>query len=222
MQKIVIFDFCETLVDFQTADAFVDYALSHLDKPSLRYRRSVNNLLCQLRILDIAEILTHWKKSLHKRNKLWILKGIKMSDLEKIALQYYESQIKKHFIQTTLTIMKKHQERGEKIWIVSGGYDIYLKHFVKDFGVEKLISSKISSTNGICDGKMEGLDCLCENKIILLKNIISKEASIEIIASYSDSISDIPILNIAQNAYVVSRKHQSWVNNYNYKEILWK
>ena len=54
------------------------------------------------------------------------------------------------------------------------------------------------------------------------KNIISKEASIEIIASYSDSISDIPILNIAQNAYVVSQKHQSWVNNYNYKEILWK
>ena len=67
MKKIAIFDFCETLVDFQTADAFVDYVREHTDELSVRRKEKINLILRKYKVTRIAEKITSSKYSIEKK-----------------------------------------------------------------------------------------------------------------------------------------------------------
>lgn len=221
-KHIVLFDFCETLVNFQTADAFIDYCRDQL-KLSIMYRKeNLRKILIKSKVLKILERITHSKYSIYKRNKLWQLKGLEETLLNELSLKYYDEIIKPNLIEKTCSILKKRIEQGDTIWIVSGGYGIYLKHFAKEFNVSNIISSNIEFVKGYATGKLYGIDCMHDNKVKLLDLALESEKDYTISASYSDSITDIPILSVAQKAYVISKsKHKTWVDNYKYEEIIW-
>lgn len=221
IKNIVVFDFCETLVDFQTADAFVEYVCEHSNKRMVKNRKAIYRFLNQFRIIDVLEFFTGWKKSYHKKICLWQIKGICRETLEQLSIDYYNSRIKPHLIDKTVLLLQKYVRDKNIVVLVSGGYDIYLKHFAVEYGVNQVISSKLKFRNNRFTGYMDGLDCLNENKVILYKERFKCFKKTSIKASYSDSITDIPILKIAENAFVVSRKHQSWVDDYGFKEIIW-
>lgn len=221
MKKIVIFDFCETLVDFQTADAFVDYVRCRLNYQSILRREKINLLLRKCKLTWIAERLTSYKWSIEKRLKLWQLKGLSKNDLDELAHDYYKEIIKPHLIKKTNSILQQHQQNGEEIWLISGGYGIYLQYFKEEFSIDQLLSSNIDFKKGKCTGRMAGLDCMHIHKVELLKDKLFQDKGFEIVASYSDSSTDIPILKASKQGVVVSRKHQSWGEAYGFKEIIW-
>lgn len=219
--NVVLFDFCETLVDFQTADAFVDYVRDSVNTRSIKYKESVFLFLCKTRLLDIAEILTKWKKSLHKKVKLWQIKGLSQECLDSLSFSYYDEVIKPHEIKAVMQRLKEYQGQNIEIWLVSGGYDTYLRHFAKDNNLQVMVTSQIEFKKGICTGRMKDLDCLHENKVVLMKKKFKTLDKYNFMASYSDSITDLPILQLAKEAYVISKTHQTWVEKYNFNEILW-
>lgn len=219
--NVVLFDFCETLVDFQTADAFVDYVRNSVKTRNIKMKESVYRFLCKSRILDIAEVLTKWKKSLHKKVKLWQLKGLSQECLESLSFSYYNEVIKPHEIKAVMQRLKEYQNQDIEIWLVSGGYDIYLKHFAKENNLHVMVTSQIEFKKGICTGRMKDLDCLRENKVVLMKRKFKTLDNFNFIASYSDSVTDLPILQLAKEANVISKAHQEWADNNNFNEILW-
>lgn len=220
-KPIVIFDFCETLVDFQTADAFAEFVYTRKKRIPQIIRNTIVKIIDKTRVLDIAEIITGWKYSLHKKSKLWIIKGVSEKDLEALSVIYYQERIKPHLVRETVEILQNYIIKGYNVIIVSGGYDIYLKHFAEEFCVSTIISTRIGFSHGKCNGKIDGIDCLNDNKVRLFKTTFGENAVFDVEASYSDSISDIPILSIAKNGFVVSRKHQEWANSNNFNEIIW-
>lgn len=222
MIKVAIFDFCETLCDFQTADAYIDYVRKHCERTSIRQGEHLNSLIRKLRVVGYIDSHTHYKHSLYKRLKLLQAWGIPQDLMEELAFGYYTEEIKPHLIEETIKRLRYHQKVGDEVWLISGGYSIYLQHFANEYGIKRLISSKIAfSSKGYCKGKLEGRDCMNKNKVLMLKSIIGTEDVLEIVASYSDSYTDIPILSVAKDAYVISRKHQQWADQYNFKEIIW-
>jgi HAD superfamily phosphoserine phosphatase-like hydrolase len=158
---------------------------------------------------------------LRKRIKLWQLRGVEECVLESLSESYYNDLIKPHLIKQTNSLLRQHQQQGDEVWIISGGYGIYLKHFVSEYGIDRLLSSNLKFKKGVCVGSMKGLDCMRENKVKYLKKELGMCDNVEIIASYSDSYSDLPILSVAERKYVVSRSHQLWVDENKYVEILW-
>ena len=222
MKKVAIFDFCETLCDFQTADAYVDYVREHSNHKLINIRERVNVLLRKSRLLDVACILTRFRYPLGKLLKLRQLKGLSLNLLEEMARGYYEEEIRPHLIPLLVDKLREHQEKGHEVLLISGGYGIYLKYFAEEYGINMIISSNIGfDVKGRCTGSLKGSDCMNENKVKLLRQIVPDLKDDDIVASYSDSSSDIPILCIAQQSFVVSRNHQPWVDNYNFNEIIW-
>lgn len=219
MKEIVIFDFCETLVNFQTADAYVDFVKESLNTPKLIKRDKIITKLRNTRIFSYLDFFSNGRFSIQKRLKLYILKGIKQEELEKLALQYYETKIKPNLIGKTIELMESYMASGKQVWIVSGGYGMYLKYFCHEFHVNKWISSNIKIKKGYATGSILGKDCMNKNKVYLLKQNLRHIGASKIIASYSDSKSDIPILSIADNAFVISHTHQKWVENVGFNEI---
>jgi len=218
-EKVVLFDFCETLVDFQTADAYVDYVRTVTGSKRMIGLETVQKVLRKYKVISVLEKLTPGQ-SINKKLKLYQLKGICQDRLVQYAEQYYHSCIKPHFITKILEKMIEYKNDGCKVGLVSGGYGIYLHFFVEEYKLDFCLSSNIKFKNGICTGKIDGIDCLNENKIKLL-NRHYKEKPIYTIA-YSDSISDLPMFKWVNKGIVISRgKSQEWSKQYNLEEIVW-
>ncbi len=217
--KVAFFDFCETLTDFQTADAFVDYVRGETNNQRAVRLELIRNIFHRTKLVSILSRIFP-KASIHKRLKLYQLKGFSELELNSLAKGYYINRIRPHFIKPVIIRLKKLKDEGYIVGLVSGGYDIYLKYFKDEFGLDFVISSRIDFKEGICTGKMNGLDCLDDNKVILLNKIFPQKPFSSI--AFSDSKSDIPMLNYADIGVVISRgRHQKWTDNYKFKEIIW-
>ena len=218
-QNIVIFDFCETLVNFQTADAYVDFVRRKLNSKKMNFLEFFLTILIKTRIIMIFYKLFPYQ-SIEKRIKLYQLKGLKKHRLIELAEQFYNENIRPNLILLILDKLKDCQEKSKQILIVSGGYSIYLDFFCREFNVPQLISTKIEFKNNICTGKILGLDCLYHNKINLLADngIVDGQG----IVCYTDSVTDLPLLDFCQRGIVVSKNHeQKWAIELGFEQLIW-
>lgn len=220
MNKVALFDFCETLVSFQTADAFVDYVREKLNDARMYKLERMQNSLRRLKIIQIIEKITRYRFSINKRVKLWQLKGHDFAELQELAREYYRERIKPNIIPDILEEMLELKSHDYSVMLVSGGYDLYLKYFVDEYALSGVISTKIGFDNNVCTGKFDGIDCLGEGKIKLLNLYYPSKPQYSV--AFSDSISDLPFLKWVDQGFVIScSKHQSWSKNNDLKEIIW-
>ncbi|MDR3286126.1 MAG: HAD-IB family hydrolase [Prevotellaceae bacterium] len=218
--KLAFFDFCGTIIKFQTADRFIDFCSKNL-KFNNTFVGYIHKILNKLRILSV---LTKFFPlcAISKRLKLLIIRGIPYEKLEKLAERYYIEELKPAIILSVVSEMTKKKKNGYKIWIVSGGYDIYIKYFIADFHLDGLIATQIRfNKKGYCCGRIAGIDCMNTNKVKMIEEKISNIKKSTTFA-YSDSISDISLLKWVENGVVVSKnKSQLWAKKNNLEEIVW-
>lgn len=224
--KLAIFDFCETLVNFQTADAFVDFVRNHEGKTSMKLLEIISTSIIKTRV-DLVINKVFPKKSFLKKFKLFQLRGIEYKKLNGLAELFYLERIKPNLIPRMMIELMTLKELGFEICIASGGYSIYLEHFARDFDIKFLIANDISFKNPekgyTCTGKLIGNDCYNTEKAIRVKNFFrDQNVDFKASVSYSDSKSDLPILLLTGKGVVVSRNHtQNWKCENNLKEIIW-
>jgi HAD superfamily hydrolase (TIGR01490 family) len=224
MMKLAFFDFCETLVCFQTADAFIDHIRETEGTIRMRFLNRIYLLLNKLRIIALANIFFPGS-SFGKRIKLLQLRGMLSSDIERMAHSFYEKKIIPGQIETVMQEMRNLSRDGFEICIVSAGYSIYLKYFAAANRINHLIASEIGfdKTRSRCLGTISGKDCINIQKINRIKEYF-KDHDIDYneCIAYSDSISDLPLLQLTGRAVVISRSGpQAWCAKHNFKEIIW-
>lgn len=199
--KIAFFDFCGTIVPFQSADKFVKFVIANYATPTITCRAWAYRLLVGLHLIKRIE---KWSKHqiTSKKLILYQIKGLKESTIEEAAKQYFLQIIKPSLIPEIQTEIKKRQSEGYRIIIVSGGYNVYIKYFMEYIGgsLIDVLATPFVFSNGRFTGKM-GMDCMAGNKIIYIlrhlqhKNIYS--------VAYSDSPTDIPLFEFVDEAYFV-------------------
>ena len=202
MNKVALFDFCETIANFQTADAYVDYVRNNSRRSSSRIYKIIHTILAKTRVIKLLSILLP-KSSINKRIYALQLRGIPSSELDFLGKGYYEDIIRPNLIHPVIEELKRLQEKGYRIVLVSGGYDLYLKYFANEYGISNndLICTNFIFSKGVCTGRFLGKDCLYEEKVrrLNLKMKSNQRGSI----AFSDSQSDAPMLEWADEGIVV-------------------
>lgn len=152
---------------------------------------------------------------------LWWLGGLSKNRVIKYAQSYYINMVKPHQITRTVEILHELQREGWRIVLVSGGYDVYIEFFAKDNGINKedIFASTIGFKYGLCTGRLNGPDCMGFEKIKRIENHFKKDQINSI--AFSDGESDLPMLNWANDCFVVSKQQQQWAINNNLKQIIW-
>lgn len=141
--------------------------------------------------------------------------------------KYNKTQFKEHFY----TFLKKLQNVDidiENFWkrnnkkikqfykniktdndiVISASPEFLLEPICNQLGINKLIASKVDKLTG----KYDGLNCYAEEKVERFREIFSNE---KIDNFYSDSLSDSPLANIADKAFIV--KNEDLINWSEYK-----
>ena len=218
--KIALFDFCETLANFQTADAYVRFVQSN-SPVTHKVTKTVYEVLNKSHLLGIPRRMFP-ESSMDKKWIMRQMKGRKLEEMESLAKLYYQTKIKPNLISDVVEEMKSKQKDGYKIYLISAGYGIYLKYFAEEYKVDGVISTEIAFKDGVCLGRFEGPDCMYSHKIEYIKKGIPDMHYDEWYA-YSDSITDLPMLELVGHPIVISKgKSQKWAEKRDYQQIIWQ
>jgi HAD superfamily hydrolase (TIGR01490 family) len=223
IKKIAIFDFCETLTSFQTADRFVNYVVQDNKSIWVNFLNQIIYILNSFRVFTAINLVFP-KWNLSKKICLMKLKGIPEDVIKTKALNYIDEIIYPGINIMILEKLRNFKRNGFLVFISSGGYEPYLTLFSEREGVDKLFCTRIEFIGGKASGAIVGKDCMFENKLTMLKEYLSFE---EIVFNdsyvYTDSISDLPLLKWAKNPHVISyNKSQYWSKLNGFNEILLK
>lgn len=94
--------------------------------------------------------------------------------------------------------------------VVSASLSLWIKPFCERIGIKNVIATDMDS-----NGKIIGKNCKRDEKV---KRIEEKFGDIKIDNAYSDSLSDLPMLLIAKNAFIVEgNKLIKYTEGYNFK-----
>lgn len=222
-EKIALFDFCETLVSFQTADEYVNYTRCHYGNIKMKFWFLLHSLAAWFQIISLLDYFSS-KTSINKKIIAKQLTNESFGKLDKAAREFYQNQIRPNLINAVITELVRLKNEGYRVMLVSGGYDIYLKYFANEYGIkeEDIIATKLRFIKGKCTGTFEGKDCLFEEKIVRLNRLFPNKEYFYFQA-YSDSESDIPMLDWANQGIVVrKKKSKKWDYNNKYKEFIWE
>lgn len=215
MMKLALFDFCETLVNFQTADVFVDYTLR-------MYGRYKKYYILANKSIFVNFLNRYWK--LKKKIHLFFLRGLTEEELVHAAKGFYLEYIEPNTFNCMKKIILDYKNNGYKTYIISGGYTIYIDLYAKNNGIDGIIANefmyKISKGRKVFTGFICEKDCMGNEKIKRLERVF-KNINIDESISFSDSPTDKPVLDWADKGVLVSKyKEREFAVENSYDQIV--
>lgn len=214
--NLAIFDFCDTISNFQTADAFSRYALKKMGRTS---HLKLNSILSKLKIYSLLSKLKI--QGVQKKLLLSGIKGLHRDKIDSIAIEYYKDVVKLGLNKKVVQLMLDHLDNGDRVIINSGGFMPYLKVFANEYNIAKVYATEFEYKKNRFTGNILGVDCLSIEKVKRMKEYELLEYNFNEIIVYSDSVTDLPLFNIATKKIVIiySEKIPEWCSSSEFHTI---
>lgn len=217
-----LFDFCGTIVNFQSFNPFIEEVLKAERKWAYEI---LTNRGIRFLILFVTKIINKLNKNfyLDKSILLFFTRGIQEKAFKKVADSYYQEFISKKLIKETIEVARKCQENDIKIIIISAGCDLYISKITSLFNVECIIANNIKFKYGKSMGCLDNRDLLGVRKVYAVQKMMErKNVCPRYVLGVSDSISDKPMLDLCEKRIVISHNnHQKWVSS-QYEEVIYE
>lgn len=199
MKILALFDFCETIVSTQTVGKFYRYYL----KEELCYSQK------KIFIYRIANFIMLYLK----KDSIWLkfFDGIHVETLNYYSRQYAEYLYQEFLIKKIEEKIKWHIEQSHLVIIVSAGLSCYINFLAQKIGVQHVIAVNFQYRKERIQGKIDEASlCYGEKKVERLHKYLTilneKEIDWAHSYAYSDHPSDLPMLNLVGNRFIVVRK----------------
>jgi HAD superfamily hydrolase (TIGR01490 family) len=199
MEKLAIFDVDYTLTKSETLYELFKFMLWKDKKLIKHLPVSLGSAL-----LYVVKIFDEKKA---KDNFIRFLMNIEEKELELLMEEFYEKKISKILYKDAIDRIKQLKNEGCKIYLISASPEVYLNQLYKIKEVDKIIGTRLK-----CEEKkysIEGFNCKGEEKVKRLNEFL-KENKIEVDYEnsymFSDSLSDLPLLELVGHPYLINYK----------------
>lgn len=125
-------------------------------------------------------------------------------------LKYWHADFMLNVIEPMVTtgkasLLKKHRDNGDDIVIITATNDFVTAPIAKRLGVDTLIATQAEIINGQFTGKLKGTPCFQNGKVTRLNQWLeSNGKAFENSFFYSDSINDLPLLELVDTPIAVT------------------
>lgn len=192
--KFAFFDFDDTLIHGDSNLYLLKYYIK-------------KHPLTIIRLLPVAFFLLLYYLHLipiNKAKNAWLFPLSKMSNEE--IKYFYDHELASHYYQNVIDELKEKKQDGYLVYIVSASAESYLNYH--DLPVDKIIGTKIKKENGKI--YMISKNCKKVEKVKRIQEELAKqgyEIDYENSYAYSDSTSDIPMLELVKNRIKINKKN---------------
>ena len=133
-----------------------------------------------------------------------IFRNITIEFGEKIGKEFADSIIPNLYFKDALEEIKKLKSKGYTLIMVTASFELYAKFIAKNLGFNKCMGTELWTFRGKFTGYMYGKNCYgAAKRYRLFTEHIFPNHKYKNIA-YSDSISDLPLLNFAETKICVN------------------
>lgn len=194
-RAVVLFDFDGTLTRHDTLLPFL-YRLVGPWRFFMRFLRSLPTL--------VLFAMKRLPNGVAKQRMLHhFLDGMSLEDLrrggEVFAVQYLDQMLR----DSGMAMLHKHLRAGDCCVLVSASLDLWLQPWVQRHGLDDLICSRLEAdAQGRVSGTLQDGNCHGWEKVKRI-HAWAKGRDILISHAYSDSRADLPMLSLAQQAYLL-------------------
>lgn len=204
MEKLAIFDIDYTLTKKETSIELYKYMLKR-DKSLIKYipAHILTGLGYGVKVFDATRT---------KERFLKFLSGTKEEELKSIVKDFYREHISNLLYEDGLKAIKDYKAKGYKVYLISASPEFYVNEFYNIEGVDKVIGTKFKMDDGIFTPIVVGKNCKGEEKVKRLMEELKKdnvEVDFKNSVMFSDSLSDLPLLQLAGKGYLINynKKH---------------
>jgi HAD superfamily hydrolase (TIGR01490 family) len=123
-----------------------------------------------------------------------------------------------------LRTIKRHQDQGHFLILATASFDFYIEPVAKKLGFEQTICTKSEWIGDRLSGRISGKNCHGEIKRDVVALFLSEKNIAKYIIAYTDHYSDLPILLLSDEGYLVNpdRLTRSKLVSYNFHIVTWR
>jgi HAD superfamily hydrolase (TIGR01490 family) len=139
-----------------------------------------------------------------KEGMLALTKGWSREEVEQVVREALEEVVDPYIYQEALDLIALHQALGRRVYIVSSSPEEVVRPLAERLGVQEVIATRAETVDGRYTGNLE-FYCYHELKARRIVEV-AKEQEIDLAGSfaYSDSITDLPMLEAVGNPVAVN------------------
>ncbi|WP_417500410.1 HAD family hydrolase [Methylophaga sp.] len=199
-EKYAFFDFDETIVSIKSMFAFKKALMEAQGYASEEFSAFMDDLMQRAAALPRSEV-NRWFYS--------TLKGIDFEFAEMVVRHWYKSVKGQVYIKNTCQKINSLKRQGYQIVVVSGSARFIISEFLKELGISHTLCSEPEIKNNLFTGELIGEPVIGEQKRQSIQAFLSKKnMTAHDIIVVGDHISDVPMLELANQAMVVNPDDQ--------------
>jgi putative phosphoserine phosphatase/1-acylglycerol-3-phosphate O-acyltransferase len=191
------FDMDKTLIAENSASLFMRHRYEQGQLTNLELLKGLGAYLqYKSGILDIRS----WTA-----NTMVQFRGQRERDLEEEANAWVEEMVVETIYPEAARLVAEHAQKGHVVAIVSGATRFVVRPIAAHLGIEHMLYTRLEVENGLFTGRVIEPICFEEGKIYWLQQFID-EHEIDLARSYfyTDSITDLPLLDIVGHPVVTN------------------
>ncbi|MFT5571680.1 MAG: HAD superfamily hydrolase (TIGR01490 family) [Cryomorphaceae bacterium] len=128
-----------------------------------------------------------------------------LAQLQQWHDEYMQTIIEPMIVSGKAELIEEHKIAGDQIIIITATNDFVTAPIAKRLGVETLIATRAEFIDGKFTGKVAGTPCFRKGKVQRLEQwLVDRHASLEGSFFYSDSINDLPLLELVDTPIAVT------------------
>ena len=199
--KLTLFDLDNTLLngdsDFEWSQFLIRIGV--LDRELFEAKNLAFYEHYKAGTLDIQEFLDFQLKPLSRHAR---------KTLDEWHSQFMREQALGMITQSARDLVDRHRKAGDVCVIITATNSFVTAPIAREFGIEHLIATEPEHNGGEFTGRVAGVPCFREGKIIRLQNWLEQHGwgldSFAVATFYSDSLNDLPLLSKVKNPVAVN------------------
>ena len=211
---LAIFDLDGTLIDGQSQKYLIDYFYK-------------NKLIGRFDYFYILIWFVGYKLGFLKDPRyileyaFKIIKGKNVIEMEKLMKEFFCSSLKSFLNLKVVEKLREHQNRKDKIFLVSNAVKPLVQVVSSELGIENIIATELEEENGLYTGKINGEIVYGREKVKRLREIFNEE-NLNQAYAYADHKSDESLLEIVKYPFLVNpsvKAKNYYINNFKNKNL---
>lgn len=139
--------------------------------------------------------------------------------------EFIQQKIAKIYLPKAQHVVDWHKNNNDTLLVITATNQFVVEPIIKMYGIDDFLATNLEIVNGKYTGKVSGTPCFQQGKITNLQNWL-KYSNVSMTNSYfySDSINDLPLLQLVDNPIVVNASDEllAIANNKQWKILSWQ
>lgn len=135
-----------------------------------------------------------------------IIGGLPVEDLNRWAQDYASRVVSSGCRVSTLKLIKEHQERGDRLILLSASPSFYVRMIGQALGISETVATEVEIKNGRYTGVLSTPNCAGHEKLRRIRECLGTDKYSGKTVAYGDRESDRPLLEWADEGWLIKRE----------------